>query len=135
MEVFTILITLTICSKVSSECLEFPPINNFNSSFFYDARWYLTKSYNQLIPHLDGNCAFIEFTKQNELVTSVVNDDGESQGFEFNYEFLGNNVLSFSFNMSVPLMGIFVETHARVRMFKNNFVKINFFQISDRCFG
>lgn len=117
MEVFRILFIIFSInfSKVACECLELSSIKNFNSSYFYNGRWYLTKSYNQLISYLDGNCAYMDFTKSNELTTCVVDDVGENRVFEFPYELSKNSELNFSFNTSVPLMGIDYEVSAKVR--------------------
>jgi hypothetical protein len=57
----------------------------------------------------------LEFTKSNEFATSVVDDVGENRGFDFGYDLSANSELKFSFNMSVPLMGIDFETDAKVR--------------------
>lgn len=116
MEAFRIFLSIFIInlSKVSSECLEFPPMENFNSSFFFSGKWFVAKSFNQLIPYLDGNCALVEFTKPNEFSTSVVDDVGENRVFDFTYELQENSELKFSFNMSVPLMGVDYEADAKV---------------------
>lgn len=100
-------------SHASSKCANLSSLDQFNSSEFYSGRWYVVSAFNQLIHYLDGDCALMDFSTPNEIVTSVIDRVRQNRTFKFPFEIENDDKRILSFNVSA-LVGEEYEIDVKV---------------------